>query len=330
MQTFNRTRRHLIVGTSALAATGLAPFVRAQGGFPNRPVKLYVGASAGGAPDAVARSLSNLLGPKWGQPIVVENRPGVAGLLAAESASRAAPDGHELALVLDSPIVSLPFMLAKMSMDPMQDLRPVALMASFPLSLIAHPSVPYRDLRGMVAAAKAAPGKVDYASSGVGSSGHLAMETLQTAAGIKMNHLPYKGGIPALNDVVAGHVPLLWGSVTACAPQVRAGKVVALAVGSRERAPLLAEVPTAIEQGFTNYTAGNWLAVFGSAKMPDELVRRLHADFTALGQDESFRKTLVSLGIEPRSAGIAEFQKMVQADYARNKELFPRLGIKRE
>lgn len=327
---FAPQRRQLLAyGATALASAcaGMSLPAAAQGAYPNRSVKLYVGASSGGVPDVTGRALSRILGDIWGQPIVVDNRPGVSGLLAAELTSQAPGDGYTLGLLLDTVITTVPFMADKLSMDPLTDLRPIALLGGFPLILVANPNVKYRTLQELMAQAKANPGKIDYASSGLGSSGHLAMELLTRSAGVSMTHVPYKGGIPALQDVVAGQVPMIWGSLGACAPLMQAGKVIALAIGSPERFSLQPSVPTAAEQGFPGFTAGAWMGIFGPLKTPDALVRKIHDDLARLAQNPAYREALLAQGIEPRTISTEEFGKLVRSEYDRNKALFASLGL---
>ena len=327
-KTLGISRRTFTAASAALAAGGAVFTGRARAqAFPSKPVRLYVGASAGGAPDLTARTMSKILGDSWGQPIVVDNRPGVSGLLAGELTSQAPPDGHTLCLLLDSVLNTVPFLTDKMPIDPIKDLKPIAMAGGFPLVLIAHPSAKLRNLQELSAAAKAAPGKLNYASSGLGSSGHLAMEMFARTAGLKLNHIPYKGGIPALQDTIAGQIPLLWGSVSACLQPIQAGKVVALAVGSAERFVLLPNVPTAAEQGYPGFTAGNWMGVLGPAALPDALVQKIHGDMARLSQSAAFRDALLAQGIEPRTMPTPEFARLIRTEYDRNKTLFASLGL---
>lgn len=303
------------------------PVAAQQAAYPNRPVKLLVGASPGGAPDMVARLMARILGESWGQTLVIENKPGVAGMLAADQASKAPADGYEIGMVLDSVIVNLPFLSEKMPFNTLTDLKPVAMVASFPLILIANPNQKFKTLKEFLAEARANPGKINYGSSGLGSSVHLAMEVLQRNAGVQVTHVPYKGGIPALQDVIAGHVPLMWSSVTAAVPLLKSGKIIALGIGSPERFPLLPDVPTVAEQGFAGFSASNWLGVFGPAAMSETAVRKLRADFATLARNPAYREALLAQGIEPQGSDSDDFAKRIQADHARNKALFSALGL---
>lgn len=313
-----------------IACIGIAlPAAAQQAAYPNRPVKLLVGASAGGAPDMVARQMAKVLADSWGQTLIIENKPGVAGMLAADQVSKAPNDGYEIGILLDSVIVNLPFLNEKMPFNTLTDLNPIAMVASFPLILIANPNQKFKTLKEFLAEAKANPGKINYGSSGLGSSVHLAMEVLQRSAGVQVTHVPYKGGIPALQDVVAGHVPLMWSSVSAAMPLLKSGKVIALGIGSQERFPLLPDVPTVAEQGFSGFSASNWLGIFGPAAMSEAAVRKLRADFAMLTRIPAYREALLGMGIEPQGGdGDGDrFAKLIRADYARNKSLFSALGL---
>lgn len=314
--------------TSGLAGAGFAGAALAQqAAWPRQPVKLYVGASPGGAPDAMGRLMARLLGESWGQPLVVDNKPGAAGMLAAEITSKAPADGYSLCLVLDSVVVNQPLLLEKMPLDPVNDLKPIAIVGSFPLILVANPNIKIKTLKDFVAEARANPGKIDYGSSGVGSSVHLAMEVLQRAAGFKVNHVPYKGGIPALQDVIAGHIPLMWSSVTAAVPLMQGGKIIPLGIGSAERFPLLPNVPTLVEQGFAGFSASNWIGVLGPKQLPDAIAQKLQADFAALARNTAYRDAMIAQGIEPRATRSDDFARQITAEYNANKALFASIGL---
>ena len=313
-----------------MAAVGLGgslPRVHAQNAFPNRPVKLYVGASAGGAPDAVARTMGNLLAERWGYPVVIDNKPGLSGFLAAEVTAQAPPDGHSLCLLLDTVMNTLPLLSTTLSIDPVTQLKPVGMVGSFPLVVVANPSVKFRDLKQLVAAAKTDPTGIDMGSSGVGSSGHVATEIFARMAGIKLNHVPYKGGLPALQGTVAGDIPMMWSSVGAALPFVNSGRLVAIAVASTQRFPLMPDVPTFEEQGYPKFTAGNWLALMGPLALPDALTQKIYGDVLSLATNDAYRKTLLGQGIEARDMSSAELSRLIRSEYDRNKVLFASLKL---
>ena len=324
--------KHVLRAGCALSAgllLGLGGTSQAQQpAWPRQPVKLFVGASPGGAPDTAARLMGKLLQETWGQPLVIDNRPGAAGLLAGELAAQAPADGYALCLVLDSVIINLPLLSAdKLPIDTLTDLKPVAQVGSFPLILVANPNLKYKTLREFIVAAKAAPGKIDYASSGVGAAVHLAMERLQRQGGFEVHHVPYKGGIPGLQDTMAGHVAMIWSSITAALSPMQSGKVIALGVGSAERFPLLPNVPTVAEQGFPGYTASNWMGIFGPKALPDALAQKIQADLATLARTPAYRDAMIAQGIEPRATAGADFARQIQADYNATKALFATLKL---
>jgi len=305
----------------------------AQGSYPNRPVKLIIGFSPGGGVDAIGRGVAKDLSALWGQPVVVENKLGAAGIISVEATMKAAPDGYTLLLTTDSQMVAVPFLQARPGLqdkppyDALTDLTPIALVGGFSMVLVAHPSLKVETLAELIAAAKARPGAIDYSSAGVGTSPHLVMEVFQRVAGIKLNHIAYKGGAPALQDVLAGHVPITWGNIATAQSHIQAGnRLVALAVGSLERSALLPNVPTVAELGFPGFEAGNWVAVMGPAKLPEALVRSLHADLQKVTQTAAYRERLTALGSESRSSTREEFAKRIREESGRNKALLAKAG----
>ena len=259
MASFIQTRRQFARTVAALGAASFALPSMAQTSFPTKQVRLYVGASAGGAPDAAARTMGRLLEESWKQSVVIDNKPGISGLLAADATAQAAPDGHSLCMLLDTVLNTVPHLSENLLIDPIKSLKPIGMVGSFPLVLVVNAALPYRTLQQLVAAAKARPGSIDVGSSGPGSSGHVATELFSRAAELKLNHVPYKGGLPALQDTAAGHVASMWSSVGAAMPFIKDGRLISLAVGSDTRFSLLPNVPTFQELGFPRFTAGNWL-----------------------------------------------------------------------
>lgn len=297
--------------------------------YPGRPVKLLVGFSAGGAPDLIGRAVAKGLSDVWGRPVVVENKAGAAGTLAADATAKAAPDGYTLFLGSDSAIVSAPFLQDKIPYDALSDFQPIALVAGFSLILVANPSLNVRTFAEFIETVKARPGAIDYASFGIGTSPHLAMEQLQRLAGIKLNHIPYKGSPPALQDLLAGRVLAIWNPVSSALPHIQAGKLIALAIGSAERLALLPNLPTVSELRFPGFEAGNWIGVMAPAKLSEAVLKKIESDLRVVTQSAPYRELLSAQGIEARTGTTEEFVKRVHADYNRNKALFSSLGISR-
>ncbi len=319
--------RRLILLTSLACLT---TSVFAQGSFPSRPVRLVVALPPGGAVDGIAREIAKGLQDLWGQPVIVENKPGASGVIAADATAKAAPDGHTLFLTTDGIITVVPFLQEKMPYDTLNDLKPIALVGSFPLMLVTHPSSGFKTVADLIAAAKAKPGSVDYASNGVGISPHMAMERFQRVANIKLNHIPYKGSAPALQDMLGGRVPIMWAAVLPSLPHVQSGKLLPLAMGSVERLPQLPQVPTLAELGYPGFEAATWIGVVGPAKMPDAVVQKIAADLHKVTQNAAYRERQTAMGNEVRSSTSAEFAKRIATEYDRNKALFASGSIARE
>jgi len=329
MKDINLNRRQFSSTIAALGTAGWALPATAQTAFPSKTVRLYVGSSAGGAPDAAARTMSRLLAESWKQSVVVENKPGTSGLLAAEATVQAAPDGHSFCMLLDTVLNTVPHLSENIAFDPVKELKPIGMVGSFPLVLVANAGQPYRNLAQLVSAAKANPGSITIGSSGLGSSGHVATETFSRAAGLKLNHIPYKGGLPALNDTAAGHIATMWSSVGAAIPFINSGKLVPMAIASGERFSLLPNALTFNEQGFPGFSAGNWLGLMGPAALPDAIAQKIYADILALGANDAYRQTLLGQGIEFRNMRGGELAQLIRTESDRNKALFTSLGLTR-
>lgn len=254
-------RALLIAALGALgAATGLLA-LPAQAEFPERPVRMTVNSVAGGGADILARALADKMAVQLKQAVVVDNRPGAGGNLAAELIAKAAPDGYSILLADSGPLVINPALYSKLTFDPLKDFAPVSRVASFPVVILAHPSLGVSTLAEFVAKAKSMPGKIDYASTGIGSPQHLAAEMLRSAAGLDMVHVPYRGGAPAIVDLLAGRVPIGFIGLPPTAQYVRGGELRGLAITTSERSAVVPEVPTVAESGFPGYSAAVWFGV---------------------------------------------------------------------
>ena len=285
--------------------------------YPTRPIRLIVPFASGGGNDTVARLVGESLGKRLGQPVVVDNRPGAGGVVGAEAAARAPADGYTLFLGGVGSHAINPNLHKDLPYDPIKDFAPVSLIASAPLILVVHPSLPAQSVQQLITFAKSHPGKLNYASNGNGSSSHLAAVMFASMTGIDMAHIPYKGLSPALADLLGGQDHLMFSSVVAILPQVRAGKLRALAVTSRKRMALLPDVPTVAESGVPNYETSSWYGVLAPAGVPPEIVRRLHDEIVkALAQDD-MRKALAQEGAEPVGDSPEEFAKFIVAEKRR-------------
>ena len=332
---------HLLanLGRAPIQRAGLAMLLAAlawvatpafsQGSYPNRPVKLIVSFPPGGAVDLIARDLATGLGTVWGQPVVVDNRPGGNGVIAADATAKAAPDGYTLFLTHDGISGVVPFMQDKLPYDTLTDLKPIGMVGTLPLILVATPSIKVRTVAELVAAAKAKPGVIDYASNGVGAAPHMSMEVFQRTAGIKLKHIPYKGSGPALQDMLGDRVSLMWAAVSSAMPHIQSGKLVPVAFGSRERSPLFPQVPT-LGESFSGLEAVTWIGVVGSAKIPDALVQKINTDLQKVMQTATYRDLQMAKGNEVRGGTSDEFAKQIRFEYERNKAMFASGEIARE
>ncbi len=250
--------------------------------YPAKPIRIVVPFPAGGNADIFARLLAQKMAETWPQPIIVDNRAGAAGIIGTQLVAKAPPDGYTLLLGTTGTHTTNPAVYEKLPYDPLRDFAPVSNLADSPFLLVVHPSVPVASLKELIGLAKARPGQLHYASFGAGSSAHLAGEMLRTAARIDIVHVPYKGGPPALADVVGGHVAFMFNSLPAVIPQVKAGKLRALALAAKTRAPSLPDRVTFAEAGIADFEAGSWYGVLAPAVTPKDVVARLHAEIVRI------------------------------------------------
>jgi tripartite-type tricarboxylate transporter receptor subunit TctC len=280
------SRRALAAAALLLALPALAEWQ------PTRAVRLVVPFAAGGQPDVVARSLAEPLSRALAQPVIVENRPGAGGNIAAEAVARAAPDGHTLLIGTNGPLAVSPALYRNLPYDPLRDLAPVTLVGTSPNLIAVNPSLQVATLQELVAKAKSQPGKLNFASVGKGSVSQLSMELLNSVAGIRTVHIPYNGGAPAVTALIAGDVQLLSLNPTALIPQVAAGKARIVAQTGARRSPLVAGVPTVAESGYPGFEADVWIAVMVPAKTPADAVRRLNAELVRIIRDPAMKGSL--------------------------------------
>jgi len=299
----------------ALGCFGLATAAAQETGYPSKPIHIVVSAAPGGVTDILARALGQRLTDTWRQQVVVENRAGANNIIAAEYVAKAVPDGHTLLLTSEGTFVTNPSVYAKLPYDPVRDFEPITALVRINHALIVGMSLPVKDLRELINLAKAKPGELSYGSFGAGSSGHLNMEMLQGMEGVKFVHLPYKGATPALTDVAAGHVTMMFVSVGSAVPQWKAGKVKILAVGSLLRLPQLPEVPTVAESGLPGYEATSWFGLFATGGTPREIVAKLNAETQRLFNDPAFREKLLAPQLfEPITSSPEQFAGFIRAE----------------
>ncbi|MEJ8855768.1 tripartite tricarboxylate transporter substrate binding protein [Variovorax robiniae] len=317
------------IALAALPFAPLAASAQIPEGWPSRPVTFVVPFAPGGGTDIAARLLSVRLGKKWGQSVVVDNRTGAGGIVGMDAVAKAKPDGYTF-LIGNVGTQSINPSLYKMQYDPDKAFAPVSLFADLPFAFVINPSVPAKTPKELIALAKATPDKYTFASSGSGGSPHLTAETFQQAAGIKLVHVPYKGGGPAMADLMAGHVDMLFASILETSGYVKTGKLRALAVTSAQRSPAMPDVPTLAELGVPNAESGSWVALLAPAGTPPALIDKIAADIKEVVASEDMRQALIAQGATPRGTTPAELQKTIEADKARYGQVIKARGVRVE
>jgi len=318
----SRVMRGLVSGLLVLAASAAA----AQE-YPAKPVRIIVGFPPGGATDLVARLLAPKLAEAFRQQVIVDNRPGANGIIASDLTAKAPPDGYTLHLGTLSALVITPA-ITKVPYDPFKDFSPIGRTVALQNIFIAHPTLPVRNIRELIALARARPGKLNFASSGTGSTGHLSGELLKTMAKIDMTHIPYKGGGPALTDLLGGQVELFVAIISTAVPQVKAGKARGLAVTGDKRAAALPDVPTVAESGVKGYESTNWYCMLGPANLPRPIVERWHKEMTAALNSPEIMQALIDRGIDAAPTSPAEFTAYLKSETAKWTKVVKASGIK--
>lgn len=288
----------------------------AQQTYPQKSITLVVPYPPGGSADILARTLAPKLGERMGQAILIENRAGAGTAIGAKAVASSPPDGYTLLLGTVSSNAINPAM-TKVGYDPIKDFVAIAPVAAIPFVLVANPTFARNNVGELIAYAKANSEKVSYASAGPGTSNHLAGVMLASAAQINLVHVPYKGSAPALNDVIGGHVPIMFDLIATAQPMIQAGKVKPLAVTSKGRASLLPQVPTMRESGLADYQVSAWFGIFGPAEIPVAIVNKLNLEITAVIKNPEMQKRLRELGAEPETATPQEYERFVREEAAK-------------
>lgn len=321
-------RRSLLRAAPALLALPAA--ARAQAPYPARAVTMLVGFAPGGGTDIIARLLQPLLQQELGQPVAIENRPGASGTIAAAAASRAQPDGYTLLMTTISASAVVPPQMKPPPFDIHRDQLPVVLAATVPLVAVVPPGSPAQDLAGLIAYAKANPGKLNYSSSGVATQQHLAAELLSRAAGIEMTHVPFRGTGQAVNEVLAGRIDLAIDTFPTYVPHIRAGRVRVLAVTLPERVPMLPDVPTVAESGFPGFDAAVWYMLMAPPGTPAAVTERLVAAVNRALADPTLRPRVIDAGFIPGGGTSAEAAALLRRDAERYARLIREANIRIE
>jgi tripartite-type tricarboxylate transporter receptor subunit TctC len=311
-----------------LAALLTGAAASAQSGFPTKPVHVLVPYAAGGAVDILARTLGDAVSKQWGQTVVVENRPGAGGVVASQALVASAPDGYTV-MVVASGHPTNPFLYPKLPYDTFKDFTPISLLASSPNILLVRADSPFKTLADVIAAAKAKPGSLSFGHAGTGTSQHLAGTLFKSMANIEIEPIPYKGGAPAINDLLGGQIPLSFNNGPESVGQIQAGTVRALAVTTAKRASFLPDVPS-ISETVPGYDTEVWWGVLGPRGMAPELVEKLSHDFVAALNTDNVTQRLAKLGASPIGSTPQVFDAKIHADYDKWGPIIEAAGMKAE
>ncbi len=322
------SRRGVLAGIAA--STLAAPTIRAQGTFPNRPITIVVPFAAGGSTDIVARLVAQQMSQTIGQQVIVENRAGAGGNIGSRGVATAAPDGHTILMGTISTHALNTAVMKKMPYDPVTDFEPISLLAIVPNVMVVHPSFPAKTVKECIDLLKANPDKYSYASSGIGTPLHLSGELFKTLAGVKMVHVPYRGAGPALNDVVANAVPVMFDNLPSSAQFIRQGTLRGLAILTKERAPTFPDLPTMAESGLPTYETYTWNALFAPAKTPPEIVARLNREANAALADPLVKQRLTDVSATILGSTPEQLRAHVQAELAKWVPIAKAAGIEVE
>ena len=320
------------IGVALVALfAGSAPAALAQPSagpaYPTKPIRLIVPFPPGGGTDITARTIAHKLTERWGQQVVVDNRPGANGTIGVDLCAKAAPDGYTLTMISSSHAVNVS-LYTKLPYDLVKDLAPITQATSQPYSLVIHPSVPAKSVKELIALGKAKPGSLNDGSSGAGGLSHLSGALLASLAGINMVHIPYKGGVLAMNDVIAGQIQMLFGTLLLTSPHVKAGKLRALAVTAVKRAPAAPELPTMVEAGVAGYEVTQWYGVLAPAKVPTAVVHKLSEEIARVLHEPDVKPRLAADGSDAVGNTPEQFGAHVRAEVARWSKLVKQIGLK--
>jgi tripartite-type tricarboxylate transporter receptor subunit TctC len=310
------------------AAVLISGAASAQSGFPSRPVHIFVPYAAGGGVDILARTLGEVVSRQWGQGVVVENRPGAGGMVASQALAKSAPDGYTL-IVVASGHATNPFLYPKLPYDTFKDFTPISLLASSPNILLVRADSPFKTVADVIAQARLKPGSLSFAHAGNGTSTHLAGELLKNLAKIDLEAIPYKGGAPAINDLLGGQIAMSFNNGPESVGQLEAGTVRALAVTTGTRAAFLPDVPSMAET-VPGYDTEVWWGLLGPAGMPADLVEKLAHDFVAALNTDSVKQRLTKLGASPIGSTSRQFDEKIHADYEKWGPIIKAAGMKAE
>ena len=307
----------------------VVPVAQAQTqAYPAKPIRFVVPFPPGGPLDISARTIGQKLTEAWKQPVIIDNRPGAGGNIGADNVAKSAPDGYSILMGAVSTHAINPHLYAKMPYDPIRDFAPITLVTTVPNVLVVHPSVPAKNIRELIALAKSRPGQLNFASGSTGSTGHLAGELFKVMAGVEMVHIPYKGAAPAVTDLVAGHVSLMFDNLASALPQIKAGRTRALAVTTLARSSMVSELPTIDESGLKGFDLSTWFGVFSPAGVSGAIQNALHREITRALDSTDVRSRLVAIGAQPTPNTPEAFSAFIKAELSKYAKVIKASGAR--
>jgi tripartite-type tricarboxylate transporter receptor subunit TctC len=313
--------------TAALGLGSAMPLSHAQT-YPSKPIRVILPVPAGGTPDVLARNVTPGMAEMLGQSLVIDNRGGAGGRIAAELVARAAPDGYTIFLTSPGALTIVPHVSKNVPYDTHKDFAPIGLISKGAFLLLVHPSVPVKSVKELIALARSEPGKLNYSSAGNGTANHLAMEHFKSVAGVNFTHVPYKGAPQAVTDLLAGRVSVTMNSIPPILAHIKAGRLLPLAVAGAKRSPLLPGVPTANEAGVPNFEAGSWLGLAAPGKTPKRIIARLSEVMVKAVNAPATRSRIEALGADPVASSPAEFAALIRREWELNAKIIKAAGVK--
>jgi tripartite-type tricarboxylate transporter receptor subunit TctC len=307
-----------------------APYAVAQAPYPSKPIRIIAAFAPGSTLDIMARILGPRLSESLGQPVIVDNRTGAGGMIGMDATAKAAPDGYTIAVGALGPNATNPALYKKTPFDPVKDLTGVTLLATGPVVIVVHPSVPARTVKELVALAKARPGELAYGTPGMGTSPHLAGELFQSVTGTKLLHVPYKGNPEALTDLMSGQLSIVFSGMPPVVPLAKAGRMHAIATTGPQRAPSLPGTPTVAEAGYPGAGMVIWYGIVAPGATPKPVIARLHAEINKAMKLPEMRERFIALGADPAASTPEEFSALIRDEYARWSKLIQSAGIRAE
>ncbi len=323
-----RRGRSIVVASMCFATATLSAHVAAQGAYPSKPIRFVVAYGPGSTLDIMARTLGPHLHESLGQPVIVENRAGAGGMIGTDAVAKAAPDGYTLAMSALGPLAMNPALYPKTPFDPVKDFAAVSLIATGPVVIVVHPSLPARNVRSLVALAKSKPGVLNFGSPGVGTSPHLAGELFKIVTGVDMVHVPYKGNAEALTDLAGGQVSIVFSGVPPVVPLAQAGRVRVLATTGKHRLPAFPDAETLAEAGYPGAEMLIWYGVVLPAGTPSAIVARLHDEAVRIMGLPQVHDRFVQLGVDPATSSSAEFATLIADEFRRWSKVIKTANIK--